>query len=163
MRLSVLRRLDGWLFKALRAAVGTVLAVMFLVVVVGVVARYAFAAPIFWIEELARYLMFYLVLLGAAVALRSDIHPRLTLILDRLPAGTRHAWSVLLDLGLAILLVVVLLEGLAMAVDEAIMRTPALRLSFFWVYLALPIGAALMLLQLVLRYAFGVRREDSQL
>lgn len=44
-----------------------------------------------------------------------------------------------------------------MAVDEMIMKTPALRISFFWVYLAFPIGAFLMMVQILASYIFGKR------
>ena len=42
-----------------------------------------------------------------------------------------------------------------MAVEEWIGKTPALRISFFWVYLALPIGACLMMVEIVAKNALG--------
>lgn len=41
-----------------------------------------------------------------------------------------------------------------MAISNIIKETPALRISFFWVYVALPLGALMMIIQIVLSYIF---------
>src|SRR5205814_1523973 len=67
------RRLFGWI----EAAAGTMIAVMVLAILFQVVARYAFARPPFWTEELARYAMVWAGMLGAAAAFRRMVDPRL--------------------------------------------------------------------------------------
>ena len=44
---------------------GIALAVMFLVVMAVIVTRYVVDLPFFWGEELARYAMFYMIMLGS--------------------------------------------------------------------------------------------------
>jgi TRAP-type C4-dicarboxylate transport system permease small subunit len=67
------RRLFGWI----ETAAATMIAVMVAAILFQVVARYAFAHPPFWTEELARYAMVWAGMLGAAAAFRRMVDPRL--------------------------------------------------------------------------------------
>lgn len=134
---------------------------MFIVIIMEVIFRYVVAAPAFWTEELARYLMFYMVFLGSAVAIREERHPSLTFIVQQLPPKFQKVWGILIDALVFIVLLVMLREGSLMAVDEMIMKTPALRISFFWIYLAFPIGIVLMMIQIILKYIFGKKSETE--
>jgi TRAP-type C4-dicarboxylate transport system permease small subunit len=158
---SPLRRFDKGLLAATRIAVALLLAMMFVVIMWEVVARYVLASPAFWTEEFARYVMFYLVLVGSSVAIRQEAHPALRLITDKFSPRLRFLWRLLLDILIVIVLLMILVKGISMAVDEWIGRTPALRVRFFWVYLALPIGALLMMVQIVAKYVFGKAAPDE--
>lgn len=158
MRLrSLCRFADRAVFWTTAILTGGILLAMSALVVSMVVARYVFNAPVFWGEESARFMMFFLVLIGSALALRLDHHPRLTLFADMLPAGLRRAVRLAADTVVFGTLIVLLIHGTALALDEAIMRTPSLRLSYFWIYLAYPLGAVLALFQLAGRLAGGDR------
>ena len=128
---------------------GGVLLAMSVLVAVLVVARYGLSSPIFWGEEMARFLMFYLVMVGSAVALRHDQHPRLTMLLVALPPRGRVVLEVLIDTAVFGTLIVLFFYGLDLAQEEAIMKTPSLRISYFWIYLGYPLGAGLAILQLL--------------
>ena len=67
-------------------------ALMFVIVALllgGVVARYAFGAPVVWIDEAVSIAFIWLAMIGAAIAMHRNEHLRLTLLLDKLPSGTR--------------------------------------------------------------------------
>jgi len=153
------REPNDWLFKLIRTATALVLAVMFIVIFLGVFLRYVLNTPAFWTEEAARCLMFYMVLIGSAAAIRQDRHPAIAFIIDKFGENSRRKWKSLLDVLVFIVLLVVFWQGILMAVEERIGRTAALRISFFWVYLALPVGALLMMLEIIARHL--VRRKNS--
>jgi TRAP-type C4-dicarboxylate transport system permease small subunit len=134
---------------------------MFGVIIAGVVCRYVLDRPLSCAEELAKYIMFYMVLVGSAAATRAQQHPALTFIVRKLPALFDKIWRVVIDAMVFFVLIIILIEGWKMAVDERIMRTPTLRISFLWVYLALPIGAFLMMLELIAKYVFGKKTFDN--
>lgn len=159
---SVWRTLDDVLYHAVRLFIALLLIGMFITIMLEVIFRYVVDNPAFWTEELARYLMFYMVLLGSAIALREERHPSLTFIIESFPGRFRKGWKMLLDSIVCVVLLVMLKEGYLMAVDEMIMKTPALRISFFWIYLAFPIGTVLMILQLIVKYLFGEKSEPGQ-
>ena len=151
---QVLRHVDR-LIQILNATLTALaLAAMFATVFTLVVARFGFGIAIFWGEELARYLMIYMAFIGAAVAMRCNLHPRLTVFASMLPRGVQQVLEIIINLLLAVTLVILFWHGLDVAREEGIMRTPALRIHYFWVFLAIPIGAALMLIQLAWRPFF---------
>ena len=152
------RRSGGGLLGAIRAATAIMLMIMFVVIILEVVFRYVLTSSPFWTEELARYVMFYMVLVGSAAAIREEKHPSLTFVIQKFSAGFRRKWKLLLDGLVFLVLAVVFWEGCVMAMEEWIGKTPALRISFFWVYLALPIGACLMMVEII---AKNVQREEA--
>lgn len=154
-------KLDNVLLGAVRVATAVLLVVMFGVIIVGVICRYVLDRPLSCAEELAKYVMFYMVLIGSAAATRAQQHPALTFIVRKLPPLFDKIWRVLIDALVFFVLIIILIEGYKMTVDERIMRTPTLRISFLWVYLALPIGAFLMMLEIIAKYVFGKKTFDN--
>ncbi len=148
-------KLDELFLKVLNWAVAALFLFMFGVVMIAVISRYVMLVPMFWPEELARYIMIYMVFLGSSIAIREEKHPTLIFIIEKFPHQLRRYWLVVIDSLIFILLAVVFWEGYLMAVDALIAKTPALRISFFWVYLSFPIGAALMMAQVLAKHIFG--------
>ena len=68
--LNVYSKIMDVIDKILRVIVGIAMVVMVIVIFYQVILRYVFNASNIWSEELARYLMCYSVLLGAARAVR---------------------------------------------------------------------------------------------
>lgn len=141
--------LDRVVYRLAWTATGLSLLAMFLVVMAVVFTRYLVSLPFFWGEELARYCMFYMIMLGSAVAIREGGHIRLTLFIDYLPDGARRVLDAAVDLTVLFVVAMIFWHGLDLAVEDGRMLTPALRWRFFWVYLAFPIGAALSVLMLI--------------
>lgn len=143
--------------EIVKAASNVCLAAMFVVVMIGVVSRYVMASPIRWSDELARYLMIYMVFLGSAVSFRAEKHPSLTFLIDKLPKNARLIWDSVIDLLVLVVLVMVIHGGLEM-LDGPSGRTPALRMRYSWIYVAIPIGGAAMVIEVCLRILSRVLR-----
>ena len=88
--LSTYGVVDRIVFRINVFVVAAILSVMSGIVFYGVIARYLFNAPLFWGEETARFLMFFLVLTGSALGLRLSQHPRLTMFVDLFPEHHRR-------------------------------------------------------------------------
>jgi len=147
-------RFDKILLKLIEISVSSLLALMFIIVIISIFFRYIINLPIFWTEELARYIMFYMVMLGSAVAFRDEKHPALLFVIQKFPIRFVKVWNFIKDTIIIIILIIIFKEGYLMAVDEMIMKSPALRIPFFWVYLAFPIGALLMISQIIANFIF---------
>ncbi|MDR3078225.1 MAG: TRAP transporter small permease [Planctomycetota bacterium] len=117
---------------------------MFCVVIYGIYARTFTERPPFWGEELARYCMFYMVMLGSAIAIKSDTHPALTFLAD----FARGTWRFVIDVWveLVVLLSIILLfyAGWEMMLEARRARTASLRIYFSRIYFAIPLGCLLM-------------------
>jgi TRAP-type C4-dicarboxylate transport system permease small subunit len=56
--------------------------------------------PLVWTDELARYLMVWVALLGWMIASRRRAHIRITILIDRLPRGLRVLTEVVIQLAM---------------------------------------------------------------
>jgi len=128
----------------LEVCVSILLTAEILLLFAGVLARYVFLKPIIWSDELASMLFLWLVMLGSAIALRRGEHMRMTALFAFVsPRMRAHLDAIALaaSLGLVVLLFPATLEY---AIEEAIVRTPAMDLSNAWRASAAPVGFGLM-------------------
>lgn len=126
-------------------------AIMFLSVMAGVISRYILKSPLFWTDELSRYLMIYMVFFGSALSFRAEKHPSLTFLIDKLPKKARMIWDSIIDLLLIAIIVLVIVGGMDMITAGPVGYTPSLRIKFTWVYWAIPLGSASMLIEIIFR------------
>lgn len=139
-----INRLLGWSLAALLAAIAVVVMIQvlvrFILTAIGVDVRAS------WTEELARYLLCWMVFLGAAYGCRHAQLMALDFAVSRLPGALGQAakyLSLVLCLGFFLLLVQVGWSFMEFGRTEssAVMRMPMIR-----VYAAIPVGAALMVM-----------------
>jgi TRAP-type transport system small permease protein len=154
--------MDSTLIRRLTWLVEWVLVVLsiliFVVVFLQVLFRYVLRQPLFWSEELPRYLLIWMTFLAAALAQKQDAHINITLCLAPLSTRTRQVLKILTDAVILAFLWVLIYSGGLVTSITAHHRSTALQLPMGLVYAALPVGAILMSLYLVLQIADGVRR-----
>jgi len=114
-----------------------------------VVARYVFSSPPSWSEEVARYLFVWLTFLGSAIAFRVGAHLSLGFTKSALPPRLRF-WVSILGLSIvASVLVFMIWQGKAVAQFAFNQLTPALQVSMSIPYMAIPVGATCMLVEVL--------------
>ena len=148
------------------AVVACTLAVLIATVVFGgVVMRYVFNAPLQWQEEFPKFLMVWMTFTGSVFVYRQGKHIEMDILPRALSGRTAAALKLAIALVSMAALVVFLIYGLAAAEGAKAQRIILLEsLSLFWVYLAIPVGSALLLLavfQDALRYLQHVLAGDS--
>jgi TRAP-type C4-dicarboxylate transport system permease small subunit len=112
----------------------------------GVFSRYVLAMTFTWYDEIARACFVWLTLLGAAVGVKRQAHFRLHLVVDRLPQRLQKAVPVLLPLVIMAFAAVLIQQGLVFLELGRIQQTPVMGLPKTWIYVAVPISGALMIL-----------------
>jgi TRAP-type C4-dicarboxylate transport system permease small subunit len=125
------------------------LVTMLICVFSNIVSRYLFSVSFAWIEEVARFLMIWIVFLGAGLALRHGLHVAVMLLPDAVPALSRPL-AVLSWIITFAFFGVLCWYGYEYAEFAARQRSTMLNISMYWVYLAVPIGAALGMLHMAL-------------
>ncbi len=149
-RESLGARLENTLLKVNHAVLIGLMAVMAVLVFANVVSRYIFNHSFVWAEELSRYMMIWGTFLGSGLVLRIGAHIAVDVFQDMVPR--RVAQTMRLGV-LAVMLVCILAMGwlgtqyVLFAWGQ---ETPILNWNFGVVYLAIPMGAVLMLLHLAL-------------
>ena len=119
--------------KILRWILGISMAVMVAVIFYQVILRYVFHNSNIWSEELARYLMCYAVLFGAAIAVRKGSHLQVDFLINMLPEGDAF-------------LVFFFIYGISLCSGTVNSISSGTKIPMAYVYACLPIGAVLMIL-----------------
>ncbi len=122
---------------------------MSVVVILQVFFRFVVYVPFPWSEELARYLMIWMGMVGSFVALRRGRHIGVNSLVERFPPAARRVAAIGLHLVLIAFLALIAREGLNLALFNAMQKSPAMMIPMFFPYLAIPVGAALMIVELV--------------
>jgi TRAP-type C4-dicarboxylate transport system permease small subunit len=148
--------LDRWADRCSICLVGLFTAL----VLVAVVFRYVFIAPIFWSEELARTLLVYMAFFAASVALRRGEHVGFDLMVA-LIRSQRLSAMVLFSQHFVIFwfALILVIHGARLAYRTLEQTTPALGIPMTWFYLSIPIGSALIVLQaavLMFRFVYTI-------
>ena len=112
----------------------------------GVFSRYVLVKTFTWYDEIARGCFVWLTFLGAAVGVKRQAHFRLHIIVDRLTPRLRQATVVILPLVVIIFAGVLIQQGLVFLEIGKFQQTPVMGLPKTWIYVAIPIGGALMIL-----------------
>ena len=140
---AVLRALRDALTRGLELFIVVTMALLVADVVWGVFTRYALGQQAKWSEELARFLLIWVALLGGAVAFGTKAHLGVDYFVNQLHPDARRWTAVLTHLVVLFFAGEVLLRGGARVVSEALaleQTTPALGWKMGYVYLALPVS-----------------------
>ena len=145
-------------YGALGHVGGLILAVMAGAVFLQVVLRFLGRTGIDGLEEVPRYLFVWLVMIGAASAMQRGQHTLLDYFVNLLAPRGRALVLVLTNaVGIALFLYLIKLS-LVLVPNAQLQSSPGLGLALGYVYAAIPVGAALIVLPM-LRTVFVALRS----
>lgn len=119
---------------------------MVVLITAQVAFRYVLNQPLAWTEEVARHLMIWAALLGAAMAYRRKAHLGMDLLVRlATPAWRRRIETLvhLLSLGFFLLLLV---TGIPLVEKTMRQFSSAIRIPMGFIYASIPVGAGLVIL-----------------
>ncbi len=122
------------------------MAVLCVDVFLGVFSRYVMVRTFTWYDEIARLVFVWMIFLGAAVAVKRGAHFRLHLLVDRFPRNFRRLAEVLAILVVIAFGVLLVQQGKILVSLGQFQQTPVMGLPKSYVYAAIPVGGALMIL-----------------
>ncbi len=132
-----------------KAAVALAMGAMAAIISAEVFCRYVLNSSIYFSEELSRFCFIWAGFLGASLAAREGGHIGVTLLVDRVSPKARWRLLSLAQILVLAVLAVVAVTGASVLPDQWGQKTATLGFSVFWFYLAVPVGAVLMAVQLV--------------
>jgi TRAP-type C4-dicarboxylate transport system permease small subunit len=144
MRRSTINALIEKYEKVLGWLTSGILAALLLIVLAQIVSRYVLNNSLPWTEEAARYLMIWGVLLGASLSYLNGYLISIETFVNRLSAPVRKVVRVVNRLLSLIFTGILTVYGVNLCILGAQMESPALALSYLWIYLAIPVGAGLL-------------------
>jgi TRAP-type C4-dicarboxylate transport system permease small subunit len=129
------------------------MAIMTLDVLWGVFTRYALGSQASWSEELARFLLIWIGILGAAYASGQKLHLSIDLLKPKLSSKNQHTLSIIINLFIITfaLLVMVIGGGNLMYLTNLLGQTsPALGIPMFIIYAVIPLSGLLIIIYKVI-------------
>lgn len=142
-RASVLRRIDSGVLAVNRALMIVALGAMAVIVFANVALRYLTDESIVWSEEVARYLMIWLVFLGIGPVFRVGGHIAIDTLPEALPAGAARVLRFLVTALIIGFCLAAIWYGRALVLRTIPQTTPVTDVSFGLVSAAVPTGFAL--------------------
>jgi TRAP-type C4-dicarboxylate transport system permease small subunit len=156
-----LARLDGWVSGLALGVACVLLAVISVLGLWQVLARFVFSQPSTWTEEAMRRLLIWMVMLGTVYAFRRGALVSVDLML----VSARGAWKSAvrgLVTGVSIAFLGVLVwYGADLSWRVRFQTFASMELSMAWAYAALPVGAALAIVA-VLGHHFDPVNEELE-
>jgi TRAP-type C4-dicarboxylate transport system permease small subunit len=139
---SVLAKGEGWVLI-------TLVVMMTVVVLLQVIYRYLLTQPLYWSEELARYLFVWISILGATLSVQRGGHFGMDFFYRMISEKGRRFLTLFIYLLMGGVILVILVQGIGLVQKTAAQQSPAMEISMGWAYACLPVGAALMAIHLL--------------
>ncbi len=140
-----------------------ILPIMVIVVFMATFFRYTGLVNFPWAEELARYLMIWIVFLGIGVGAKKNQHFTVSNFVDAMPAKAHKFFFILRTLIIVSFSGFMLFNAgdLIMKLQKMGQTTPALEIPTWMMYSAVPVGLLLMILRST-QYAVNELRKHKE-
>lgn len=131
-----------------------------LILFAGVIWRYFIVDPLTWTDEVSRALFVWLAFIGAAVGVKRRLHSAVAVLSARLPPRWQRVTALIALLTTGIMGAVLLYTGSTETIANFRQVMPVTGLSRGWLYLAVPVSGALILIYLVPQFLAVLRGES---
>lgn len=155
---SIIKNLD-------LAVAGIMLVAIVFMTIAGVFMRKLVGQPFAWLEEMQLFFFVWLIFFGGSVAFRTGNHVGIDIVAERLGPRARRVLDIMVYI-ITMLVLIYILKGsgeLAQSVTKKV--TPYLKISYWVIDAATPIGCVLMMLQYSVNMAhelfFKTKKEVS--
>lgn len=112
-----------------------------------VISRYVVGRPSTITEELLRFMLVWISMLGMAYVAGKQQHISLTLLVDKVSARMRQWWMIVLQLTFVAFSVwILIIGGIKISAISMLQISPALGVPMGQVYYALPLSGALIII-----------------
>lgn len=144
-----MRRFDTFITRATKMIVAAIMSLMIILVFAQVVFRYFVGLTPFFIDEVSRGLLIWVSFLGASLALRASQHIGVEYFIGKLPESVRQPVKWVARLSVLLFLLFFLYASFKYSLTQTGQNSASLPVSMIWFYLSLPLGALLMIFQLI--------------
>lgn len=144
-----MRRFDRFITQLTKIVLTGFMGVMIILVFAQVIFRYFVGLTPFFIEEVSRGLLIWVGFLGASLALRASHHIGVEFFIEKLPEKTKRLVKWIAQLSVLSFLLFFLFASARYSLSQTGQTSATLPISMFWFYLALPLGALLMIFQMI--------------
>ncbi|MBX9974487.1 TRAP transporter small permease [Cytobacillus firmus] len=127
-------------------ALAFIMAFMTIIIFWQVIARYVVGSSLAWSEELSRFLMILMIMIGSSLALRENQLISVEIVPEAIRGRAKKWLTVLVHLISIVFYIVIIAFGWKVAQSFGNQIAPGTGISMFFIYLSLPLGGVLLLL-----------------
>jgi TRAP-type C4-dicarboxylate transport system permease small subunit len=148
------------LLRIEKAVGGALLLLLTVTIFIQVVFRFLIDLPLAWSEEVSRYAFVWLTMVVAPICIRlkSNIG---TGTLAAMPPRTATIVELVGSVLTLVFALVLLIWGTLLLDVVKLQSSPAMGIPMYWVYGAIPVGAALIIVEVVALIADGLKKLHS--
>ena len=159
--MQILSKIAGRLVALIDGICTFLMLILLSVISYQVFARYVLNNPPSWSEELARFLIVWVTMLGSAVLINKEGHISVDFLVDRLPVKTRRYLSFIRDVLTIFLCTSLAYYGFQLAILGGRSTSTGLEIKMLYPYLAIPCGSVMMALVLLMSRFESKRSEEG--
>ncbi len=149
--------------RVMRYLTIVLLVLMVIIVFANVVSRYYLHASLAWSEEVARFMLVWLVFIGSFLAYIHDEHLGLDILVTKFPPTLRKIVGIFTNILIIFALYAVMEGGYLLMRDNFDWLSPAAEIPQGYVYFVVPFVCGLMIVQAVLKtYYLLAGKKHSQ-
>lgn len=126
-----------------------ILIVMVLIVFLQILTRALMNSSFTWTEELARFLMIWMIYLGAGFAFQYGAHISVGAVVNILPKGIQKIIPFFMMVVSLIFFIVLFIKGVDLSKQSMGQLSPVLRIPMGYLYIVFPVSALLQSLNMV--------------
>lgn len=143
----------GTLKKIEEGFVGLTMLAVVIMLTINVILRFFFSSGISWSEEFIRYGIIWITFIGSAICFRRGIHVGIDLLMESLGEKNKKILSLIINILSIILMLLLIKYGMDLVIFsvETGQLMGALQFKMYWVYIAIPVGALLSLIHLLIQ------------
>ncbi len=146
------------------AVISLLMMLLIVLVTMGVIMRYVFNAPLTFSEELSRYAMIWLGLIGSSYVFLKNQHTAFTVIKERVSqknAWLRKYYNTILSVLIIIFALLISIGGVIVVRDNFSQVSAIMRWQMGYVYLCIPISMMLIVIFQIINIIEDIRGKQA--
>ncbi|OOF81384.1 TRAP transporter large permease subunit [Rodentibacter caecimuris] len=154
--MKIFNKLEEWIG-------GGLFLVIFCILIAQILSRQVFHSPLIWSEELAKLLFVYVGMLGISVAIRKQDHVYIDFLTNLMPAKVRKLSNTFVQLIIFACIFFFIHFGIRTFTNASFPIDALGGISEKWIFAALPVVAALMMIRFFQAQAQNFKEDKSYL
>ena len=139
-----------------------ILAIMTIVTFVAAVNRFTFNYSMPWTEELVKFLVMWMTMVGAAMGVGTNEHVGIDVFINCFPKIVQHCISQIMNLIGVFFSVIFCYIGIQMVQKQYLQTSTALQISMGVVYACVVVGAVLMFTEFAYKFYMGFKVHRTE-
>ncbi|RWZ59102.1 TRAP transporter small permease [Halobacillus fulvus] len=144
-----------------RYLMGGSLLIIVVITILQVIARFVFDRPLIWSDELARFILIWMVFIGAAVVAFDDKHMAVEVIQEKMSPKMKLITSLIMRVLIIVFLFMTAYSSIELVQVSHNLASGALEIPYSYWRVAATVGSVLMILFIVIRTVYDVQSYRS--